>query len=695
MMNAFVPATLVTCAVLLLPGFLVLRAFGFPRIWAAICAPLTSLSFVAIVGELLALLGVSATAPLMAAILLVPSGIAAVIAHGRVPELSLGRIEPWVPLVYVVIGLALGYNLFISRLSSPNALFQAYDVTQHLNLTQAMVDSGRLSSLGTNYYLAAEDAAIAPIVASGFYPAAWHALCALVVMLTGASVPLVINVTMLVLTCVAYPLAILALLGTLFPGRRGTYLCGALVSLAFVAFPWNLLAFGPVYANVAGFALMPVAMALFVHLLADDATVSDRVRTFLVLLGCSVGMALCHPNTVFTCVAALTPYCVSRICDACGKRGWGLPQKLALSALFCLFVAAFWLFCYHLPALQDTVTHVWDPFAWLFQELVNILTLTYNFGFNYETAAQILLGALVALGFVKALFSPGRRWLAGSYALVCYILLISATHEDEYKQILAGFWYTDPMRLAAIAAICATPLAVLGLKWVYDLVVRLVSSYNAPRGGRARTPLVAGSIAALFLVLNFMPEFNLPGLHHTYTEAEEKLYEDVKFRDWPKSVHTTFGDFRKGIEDSYSYTDPLSIQEQRFLEDVKELVPEGELIVNDPMDGSFLTYGSDGLRVYYRKFEGFDTANESEDSRIIRLRLCDYASDPEVQAAVEDIDARYVLVMEDGEDKCSFINLRAAYDEDKFSGITSITDDTPGFSVVKRQAGLVLYKIER
>ena len=695
MMNSILPVALVMCVVLLAPGFLTFRAFGMPRTWAAVCAPLASLSLIAIMGEAMALVGVPSSAPLVAAVLLVPTGAAALVAHGRVPSLSLGRIEPWVPLVYLVIGAALGYNLFLTRLGSPDALFQAYDVTQHLNLIQSMADSGRLSSLGTNFYLSAADAAIDPINSSGFYPAAWHSLCALVVMITGASVPLVINVSMYVFACLAYPLAVLALVGVLFPGRRGMQLCGALVSLAFVAFPWNLLAFGPIYANVAGFALMPVAMALFVHLLADDLSVSERVRTLVTLLGCVVGMALCHPNTVFTCVAALTPYCVSRICSACGSKGWGIARKLALSALFCLFVAAFWLLCFNLPALQETVRHFWKPHSWLFQQLVNTLTLIYNYGFNSEIAAQLVLGALVVIGFVKALNTPGRRWLAASYAVVCYIVLIGATHEDEYRQILAGFWYTDPMRLAAIAAICATPLATMGIKWVYDLAVRLVSAYNAPRKRPARTPVIAGAVGALFLLLNFMPELSLPGLHHVYTLEEQTKYENVEFRDWPKSVHTTYGDYREVVEDVYSYKSPLSVQEQQVLDEVKELVPDGALIVNNPMDGSFLAYGADGLRLYYRNFIGVGSASETEDSRYIRLRLCFYDSDPRVREAVEAVDAQYVLVMQDGEFNSAFINLRGDYNDADFAGITSITDDTPGFSVVKRQAGLVLYKIER
>ena len=114
------------------------------------------------------------------------------------------------------------------------------------------------------------------------------------------------------------------------------------------------------------------------------------------------------------------------------------------------------------------------------------------------------------------------------------------------------------------------------------------------------------------------------------------------------------------------------------------------------MDGSFLAYGTTGLRVYYRNFVGgYGDENETEESKIIRERLCDYATNPEVQAAVESVDARYVIVLRDGEEKSAFINLRGDYDESLFAGISSITSETPGFTCVCESGALGLYKIDR
>lgn len=693
----FLVVSLALCALLLVPGYLSLRALGMGRVWSVCCSPLVSLSLIALLGQVLDLAGVTSSAlTLLVPLVAVPGAALAITRARGARELSLPRIEPWLPLVYVALGVALGYNLYVSRLGTPDTLFQAYDLTQHLDLIQSMADSGRLTSLGTSAYLDPADAAIAPVDLSGFYPSGWHALCAVAMMLTGAHATVTINASMLVLPCLVYPLGMLALLSHLFPERRAVRVCGALTSLAFVAFPWSLIIFGPVYPNLAGFSLVPIAMTLFVHLLGEKGGVSERVRTLAALLVCSAGLVLCHPNVLFTCVVLLSPYAIHRICDACNAHSLGVAAKLGASAGFAALVAAVWVGCYHLPFMQGTVTHIWEPFAWAWQEIVNILTLSYTFGFHAEMTIQPVLALFVIFGLVCAALTPGRRWLVASYLIACYILLIAATHEDEYKQLLAGFWYTDPMRLASNCAIAAVPLASLGMAWAYDVCLRVVGAYNAPRGRAVNAPLVACAIAALFLVVNFMPEFNVAGTHRDYTEEELEENEGIERRDWRKTTHTTFGDYRILAGQVFSYGAPLDQGEHAFAGQVAELVEDGALIINDPMDGSFLTYGTNGLRVYYRNFVGLNNGTETLESKIIRLRLDEYATNERVREAVEAVDARYVLVLRVDEEELGFVDLRGDYNPYDYAGISSITEDTEGFELVARMDGnLSLYRIVR
>lgn len=113
------------------------------------------------------------------------------------------------------------------------------------------------------------------------------------------------------------------------------------------------------------------------------------------------------------------------------------------------------------------------------------------------------------------------------------------------------------------------------------------------------------------------------------------------------------------------------------------------------MGGSFLAYGTNGLRAYYRNFTDFGSGNETEESRIIRQRLCDYAADTKAQAAVEAIDAEYVIVFRESARDCGFIDLRGDYNESLFVGISSIASDTLGFTCIRETINLRVYHIDR
>lgn len=694
MWSEFYVASLIFVLILLVPGYLALRAIGMGRQASLCCSPLVSVALISILGQAYAFAGI-ASSPLSLFLPLSLVLMAALLTlRGRVHAFARPQSSPWIPLAFLIVGIAMSYNLFVSRLHEPNELFQAYDLTQHLNTIRAMADSGRFSSIGVSPYLTAADQAIAPVDYTTFYPSAWHVICALVVQACGISAPAIINVSMFVFTGIVFPLAMCAFMRLIFPDERRVVLFGALVTVSFVAFPWLTLTFGPIWPNIAGFAAMPAAMTLFVYMTHPETTRSGRVRLAAALLFTIAGMALLHPNTIFTCVVILAPYCVSHIWNARSLEGQMTLRRFVVCSAFVIFCLVVWLVCYRLPFLQDIVTHQWNSFARPWQEIINILTQTYTIGFYAEVAAQLLLGVLVIIGAIHALFTPGRRWMAFSYGLACLICFMGATRNDELQHLFAGFWYTDPIRLGAMASIAAMPLAAMGLDWAYETVLGLVRRYNDSRARTTHPALIAAVIAGGFFFVNFMPEFNLPGLHYQYTESDVAFNKRVRdSRDWVKSVHTTFGDYRDVIEDVYAYDAPLDSGEWIFLNNVKEIVGD-ELVLNDPMDGSFLAYGYNGLRVYERNFLGFDTDRETEQSRIIRTGLSQIATNDEVREAVEQLGARYVIVMRQDESVSSLINQRGDYKPELFSGISSIDLDTPGFTCVYRWGTMCLYEID-
>lgn len=689
----FFLVALVIALILLVPGYFVLRAFGMPRAWALCCAPVTSMALLSVWGQILALTHVTATPALVLVPLTAGPAIACGLARGRVRELSVPKMTPWMPALFTAFGLVLCYLFYVSRMPEPSAIYQAYDVTQHLNLIQAMADSGRLSSLGVSPYLSAADVAIDPAPNAIFYPASWHALCALMVQATGASTPLVINASMAAFIALVYPLAMCAFLGAAFDGARMTVAFGAVVTLSFVMFPWALVIFGPVYPNVAGFCALPVALALFVRLVSANVTRMDRIKLAVIVVIAAGGLALLHPNTIFTCAVILVPHCVGRIWDESRNHGLDKAISIALCIAFTLVCCAAWYVAYRLPFFQATVSHIWPPYARPFQQLVNILSQTYTMMFWAEVAVQWFLAPLVIIGFVRALHMPGRRWLAGSYALVAFICLYSATQKDVLKQIIAGFWYTDPMRLASICSIAAVPLAALGLEWVFLLVRDLTTRYNVRLKRPTSSHKVAVTLVACFLFLNFMPGLNLPGQHYLMTPAELAANKNKEPRDYTKTFHTTFGDYREAAASTYTFDTALDARERAFLNHAKHLVGD-ELVLNNPMDGSFLGYGYNDTRMYYRNFVGVGDANETEASELIRTSLNSYATNDAVRAAVESTGARYVVVLDTTGAEGSMINLRGDYDATKFAGISSITPETPGFTLVFQQGNLCLYRID-
>lgn len=694
-MLQFLGISAVLFLLMAVPGFLICCALGMRGVWAMLFSPMAGLSFIALVCQLLALVGV-ATGPLtVLAPVLITCVMACFLFRNHVSPLELPWIKLWVPLLYVLIGVALGYNLFVSRIGPFDALFQAYDVTWHLNVIQSFVDSGTLTCLHVSPYLSASDAAIAPVDYSGFYPAAWHMLCALVTMMAHAPIPTVINASMFVFAGIVFPLSSLALLISLFPHENRIGIFGAFVCLAFVGFPWYLLVFGPIYPNFAGFCILPSAMALFILIFDHFRSIRECGSALLLLVLGLFGLALCHPNTIFTCILLLAPYCAHRIFEECSRHASSPVKRFVPTIGFVVLVIAIWLVCYRLPFLQDTVTHTWKPYAWAWQEIINILTLQYTFGFCYETAAQYILGTFVVIGFVCAIYRSDKHWLDISYLLACAVLLAAAVRSDEIKQILAGFWYTDPMRLGAVCVISAIPLAALGLDWVYGFLIRVVNCYNAAKK-EPNHRLVAGALICAFLVLNFMPGFNLSGLHRVYTQDEYREYAKMDDRDRPgKSFHTTYGDFREIVGDVYRLNEPLDSTEQVFLGKVKQIVPSDALVINNPMDGSFLAYGAYGIRMYYRNFTGMDGSNEAEASKLVRTSLNEYESNSNVKSAVKQLGARYVITLRGKACEASFIDLRGDYNASLFSGITAINEETPGFKLLIQTGPMALYEIER
>ena len=681
-----------TYLLLFVPNALLLFGLGFDIFWSATLSPLVSISAYAIIGQALAIVGIPSSAPILVAPILSAALIAALLVRRKGKTVAAPSVDRFTALLYLGVGLTLGLLVYLKNLPSPDALFQAFDTAQHLNVIRAFADSGRFSSLGVSAYLTEADKAICPAASSGFYPSAWHAFCALAVQLTQCKVTVAINASEFVMTSIAYPLGWAALLTLAFDGDKNKVRAGSIVCMAFASFPWQLIMFGPIYPNLVGFCVLPSAMALFMLVFLGSGR-RTSVTGMLVFLPCLAGLALLHPNTIFTALVLLMFWCARLVYDALARVLEDRPKLVAKAmpwagwTAFLLLCLAFWIFCYRLPAFHEIVSHNWKTYATQQQMLYNLFALTYTNDFCYNLAPQFLLGVLVIVGAVRAAFSGKTRWITLSYLVAGFILFWVATYTGipgRSRFLLGGFWYTDPMRLASMFVLASIPCAALGLSYVAELLDRLGSKRLGGIHVAGHKVATIAVVIAVFALVNYFPGF--------YKSPQEvRRHPDMQSTDF----HTAFGDMCYIVTDVYDSTSPLSQKEKDFLAKATPIVGD-DLVINDPADGSLFAYGDYGIRTYYRTLTGVGAPNETLESQRIRTWLSHMAQSPDTREALKKTGARYVLVLDDSDAVFSFINLRGtgAKSRADFHGVDSVGADTPGLKLVLSSGDrLRLYKI--
>lgn len=695
------PAVIYTL-MLLAPGYLVLRCMNLPRAYSVCCASVVTTAMMGLVGELYATAHLAATPltvfvptvalPLVALALLSMRRRSRKENDGAHGGISHADIAWWLPLLFAAAGLFVCNDLFVSELPSLGAVVQRYDVQHHLNVTKALAEAHRMSSLGINSYLSEADSAIMPFGRGSFYPAVWYGQCSLLMQITGLATPAALNVSLAVTMGVAYPLGMCALASSIFKEHRMAVVFCGLICMSFVTFPWCMLLFGPLYPNLVGFALLPATVTLCLHAFLSGSSWRTLAGAWVLAAASLFGQMLLHPNTVFSAYLILIPFVAQLVYTRSRDHGFGLVKAGAATAAFLLLCLAFWAFCFRLPALSGVVGELWPRYAYPWQEIVNILTQIYTLFFYGEFVAQVLLGALVVIGWVRQVYDRPIRWLAVSYLIICGICFINATtYNSMLKRFVAGFWYTDAVRVSAMAVIVAALIASYGCDWIYEQVCFVLDRHNERLSRKTHPRLAAAVLLACFYLLNFMPGFNWPGAH---SESTENIVEyRIEGHEYDAmSAKTTFGDYKKLLRNAYNSHTPIDVHEDEFLQQVKEIVGS-ELVINDPCDGSTLAYGIHGIRVYYRKAIGAGGASETSQSIAIRQGLKNIESDASVRQAVEDIEARYVLVLDSVNSDGSFLNLRGDLDAEAYEGISSISPDTPGFTEVLVSGACHLYRI--
>lgn len=712
----FFQSVVVIIALLYVPGVILLHASGMPKPWALVSAPLISCALFFIEGEIFSALNipiplaVMVLVPLLIAVLV--NGYVFYVAHKNkedlngekpvkseairagkqstspVPAFICEELPFWMPLLYVAIGLLTVGFLFLPTLPSASSFVQGWDIVHHLDVTQAMIESQKYSSIHYDFYSTVE-ASITPWEpgTSGFYPSGWNIIVALTTQLVSTTVPIAGNALNFVSAAIIFPLSICSVIAKVLPKHRIALISGAFVCLAFFVFPWSLLIYGPIFPNTVAFCVMPSIWWIFMQMTRSKTPKHDLIWLIVIFVLGLITLFILHPSTIFSSIVVLLPWSFARIGES--KRRVVLFGKqikpVTLAYAFFIFALVIWSVFYYVLIVRGVALNFWwSAYSSLQDAILHALGMDF-IGQSYAggelVSPQPILSICVLVGAVWTFKHKQARWMVSAFMYLSILCIFIITFDVPLKGYLSGFWYTDPFRIAASCVIMAIPLAALGLATLAEAALETFASWREKASlaqTKAQTcvfctvwakPLIAGAVIACVVVLNYVVP--MPNL-----KSEEPI---------PAATA-----FKQASEKAYGDHYILTSEELEFLRRVELTVPAGAVIANLPQDGSLWAYGTNDLHVLWRFPNGYD-ASERPASAILRKRLNRIASDPEVLQTVRDLNVQYVLILNNVVDYSNAVT--STYKPGTFRGITQITDTTPGFEVVLEEGSMRLYKI--
>ena len=712
----FFQSVVVIIALLYVPGVILLHASGMPKPWALVSAPLVSCALFFIEGEIFSALNI----PIPLAVMVLVPLLIAVLVNGYVyyvarehkedfrsekpnkseairtgkqstspvPAFICEELPFWMPLLYVAIGLLTVGFLFLPTLPSASSFVQGWDIVHHLDVTQAMIESQKYSSIHYDFYSTVE-ASITPWEpgTSGFYPSGWNIIVALTTQLVSTTVPIAGNALNFVSAAIIFPLSICSLIAKVLPKHRIALISGAFLCLAFFVFPWSLLIYGPIFPNTVAFCVMPSIWWIFMQMTRSKTPKHDLIWLIVIFVLGLITFFILHPSTIFSSIVVLLPWSFARIGES--KRRVVLFGKqikpVTLAYVFFIFALVIWSVFYYVLIVRGVALNFWwSAYSSLQDAILHALGMDF-IGLSYAggelVSPQPVLSICVLVGAVWTFKHKQARWMVSAFMYLSILCIFIITFDVPLKGYLSGFWYTDPFRIAASCVIMAIPLAALGLATLAEAALETFASWRE-KTSQAQTkaqacvfcnvwakPLIVGAVIACVVVLNYVVP--MPNL-----KSEEPI---------PAATA-----FKQASEKAYGDHYILTSEELEFLRRVELTVPAGAVIANLPQDGSLWAYGTNDLHVLWRFPNGYD-ASERPASAILRKRLNRIASDPEVLQTVRDLNVQYVLILNNVVDYSNAVT--STYKPGTFRGITQITDTTPGFEVVLEEGSMRLYKI--
>lgn len=536
---------------LFVPGYLIARALGLRGLWAvAVSGPasVTVVVIASIVAPLMGLTwGVLPVALVTALLLLVVVGLRMLFWRG----LSLGTadevLRPWARAATVAAPLVILVQVLL-MIASPDHISQTFDNIFHLNAVRYILDTGNASPFWVSSLTSAESG-----VLPTFYPAGWHALSALLVGLSGVSIPVASNALLIGFTTFTWTTGIIALTRELWGSRTVTIVAAAAAATCFPAFPLLLADYGVLFPYMMGLSFVPVSLALLIRAVIEThADGRVRIPWLVALGGLLPAVAVSHPGAfvvllAFTAVVLFTAL-VRRAGITRGRPPGGVWPWVGMGA-YLVFAACLW---YFLRPPADART--WPPEMTVGQAFGEVITASVN-----RAPVNLGMALLVVLGVVAVFrLRTARGWLALALLALAAFLYVTAAGVPYlvFRDILVGAWYNNIPRLAALMPLVWVPLVALGFTFAWDALV-------ARRRAGSRVLLATVAIAALVLAVFPVPQ--------------------------AMSMRQAVRDARS----NYAVTEDaplLSTDEWALLDRLDDEVPADAVIIGSPWTGTALAY---------------------------------------------------------------------------------------------------------
>jgi hypothetical protein len=650
------PIALVGAAWLLLPGAVITYALGLRSVAAWALAPLVAVATVAVTATLAGKLGISWSVGLQLGVSVAVAalvGAAAFVLRGR---FSVTREPDPRPVSLAVAGgllpaFVLGAVTIVRGFGRAENLSQTYDALFHYNAVAMILDTNDGSSL-TLGGLGSPDAP------PSFYPAAWHDLAALLVGTTGTTIPVAANMLCAAIAVVVWPLSCVLLARQIFGRSAAALAITGVLSIGFTAFPWGLLGFGVLWPNALGLAIAPAALAVTLSLTGmakEDAL--GRGRAWLLLPVAALAAALAHPNVLFSLIVlSLFPVGARLV-----KRAWRLRRDArswrgaveVVAVLVVLAAVWYWTATTANPVFAGVRSMYWPPFETPSMAVGEIVLNATN-GAN----ALWLLSAIVLVGVVASLRVFEQRWLVAGHAATGFLYLLTASINRPDTQKFTGYWYNDSFRLAAMLPITGVPLAVAGILFITKKIADSVAARERPWRDR-----VAGSRWVSVTGIAVVLAVTVAGL----TKGMYVPDRTARFADEYQSPPPgeTLADARL----------------QAFFARVRDQIPDGSVVANNPWDGSGLLWALADRKTLFPHF----SVPTNADQRYLALHLDTAATDPKVCQAANRLRVDFLLIG----------NVRFRPSDTRALDYPGLTDpySTTGFELVAADGKIKLYRL--